>query len=204
MGQIVGGMKLVKQDTGLAGVFVITAIYNLVGWPAVSMAPVIAKGGFGLTESQVGLMVSLDGMGAFLAALALRHWAPADSYGRIFCASMVFYLVMMVGFAASANPAMAGIFLFASGFGGAGFAVMQVTLIYLLSSPETRGLILGLLATCIGLSPLGVLHIGVLAEIFGAQKAVIIMGVEGLVLTALTLKLWRGVAGVGLAPQNTR
>ena len=56
---------------------------------------------------------------------------------------------------------------------------------------RTIHLLLGLLTVAIGTGPLGFVQIGLLAEAFGAQCAVLISGAEGLLAMALTRPLWR-------------
>ncbi len=65
--------------------------------------------------------------------------------------------------------------------GGAGFAIMQPTLVFLVTPVEMRSRVLGLLSVCIGLGPIGFLALGLLAEAVGAPVATASMGVAGLV-----------------------
>ena len=67
------------------------------------------------------------------------------------------------------------------------------TLVYLAAPPEMRSRVLGVLTVCIGLGPIGFLHLGILAELFGARTACIITGSEGLLALALTWRVWRPV-----------
>jgi uncharacterized membrane protein YuzA (DUF378 family) len=70
---------------------------------------------------------------------------------------------------------------------------MQATLVYLAAPAELRSRVLGVLTVCIGLGPIGFLHLGLLAELFGARAACIITGAEGLLVLALTRRLWRPI-----------
>ncbi len=83
--------------------------------------------------------------------------------------------------------------LWVLGLGGAGFAVMQTTLIYLTVQHEMRGRMLGVLATCIGVGPIGYLHIGLLAEMISAKWATVVFGIMGLLIMALTYRFWRTI-----------
>ena len=58
---------------------------------------------------------------------------------------------------------------------------MQAVLVMLYASSEYRARTMGVLAVCIGTGPIGFLHLGLLAGAVGAQMAVAIMAVEGIV-----------------------
>ena len=50
---------------------------------------------------------------------------------------------------------------------------------------------LGVLVTCIGIGPIGFVHIGLLAETIGAKAATVVVGAEGLVVMLMLSRLWR-------------
>ena len=68
---------------------------------------------------------------------------------------------------------------------------MQGTIIFLEAPPEMRSRILGVLAVCIGVSPIGLLNIGWLAEWLGPDWAVFVASLGGLIAISYTLVHWR-------------
>ena len=58
------------------------------------------------------------------------------------------------------------------------------------SPPEMRNRIMGVLAMCIGMQPLGVLALGVLAEQLGPQNGTLITGGTGLLIVAACVLIW--------------
>jgi len=56
-----------------------------------------------------------------------------------------------------------------------------------------RARVMGVLAVCIGSGPIGMLHVGLLANWLGAPTALTVMGIEGLIALALTAWIWREV-----------
>ena len=70
--------------------------------------------------------------------------------------------------------------------------------------PEMRSRVLGVLTVCIGLGPIGFLHLGVLAELFGARVACIITGLEGLLVLVLTWRVWRPILAIGAAAKRDK
>jgi MFS family permease len=73
----------------------------------------------------------------------------------------------------------------------AGFAVMQSTLVYTAAPEPRRAEAMGLMTMCIGVSPLGFMAVGALAEHLGASMAILICALGGLIGVALTWPLCR-------------
>jgi MFS family permease len=87
--------------------------------------------------------------------------------------------------------ALACALLVTGGIGSAAFANMQTSLIVLHAPPHIRSRLMGLLTVCIGMGPLGILLIGVLADRFGPLLAVDIMALTGLVAVTTIGLVWR-------------
>ncbi len=193
LARISEGIALAWRDRRLRGVLWVTIIFNVWGWPFTALIPVVAQQHLGLGAEGTGLLSSLDGAGSFLGALVLGLVARPRHYARIYVFGLVLYLILLIGFALAPGVALAGPALVLNGVGQACFAVMQATLVYLAAPPEMRSRVLGVLTVCIGLGPIGFLHLGILAELFGARLACIITGLEGLLVLALTWRVWRPV-----------
>ncbi len=193
MARLGEGLRLAFRHPRLRGTMVITMIFNLFGWPFTSMIPVIGQDNLHLGPQGIGVLASMDGIGAFCGAVLIAVFARPAHQARLYIGGVVLYLVMLTLFALAPTPLAAGAALLVTGLGGAAFSIMQATLVYQSAPPEMRGRMLGVLATCIGIGPLGFLHIGLLAEAIGAQAAIVVVGIDGLLVTLLTWRLWRPV-----------
>lgn len=191
LGEMRDSLKLGLQLPRLRGVLVVTIVFNLFAWPCTSMIPVIGQAALGLGAEGVGVLASMDGLGALVGAAMIALLTRPDRYPLIYVGGTVIYLAMMIAFALAADPKLAGLALLVTGIGGAGFATMQATLTYLVVPPEQRGRALGVLSTAIGTGLLGFLQIGLLAEWLGAPAATALVGAQGLVALAATWRLWR-------------
>jgi MFS family permease len=185
------GLQLATRDKRLLGTLVVTIIYNLFAWPFTSMVPVIARQHLGLGPAGTGVLASMDGLGALLGAIAVVILVRPRHYGRVYLGGIIIYAAMLTAFALMPSALPAGAALFLEGFGGSGYSIMQTTLIYLYAPPEMRSRMLGLLSVCIGVGPIGFLHLGLLADAIGAQWATVATGIETLLALALTRPLWR-------------
>lgn len=181
------GLTWLRGDRRLIGVFLVTVIFNVFGWPFTSMIPVIGRDYLHLGPEGVGLLAGLDGIGAFAGALAIAAVARREWYGRLYLCGVVVYLAMIVVFAFAPSVPLAAMALLIVGFGGAGFNVMQTTLVYLYAPVEMRARLLGVLSVCIGSGPLGFFYLGFLADLLTAPIATVIMAAQGL-LTLIVIK----------------
>lgn len=182
---------LVLRQPGMRGVLIVTVIFNLFGWPANSMVPVIGAGTLGLGPDGVGLLASMDGVGAFIGAMVLASRAPPHWYRPVYIGGCALFCAMASAFALAPGVVPAALALVVMGAGSAGFATMQATLVYIAMPPEERSRALGVLSVCIGLGLLGFLHIGLLADWIGAPAATALVGAQGLVALAVTWRWWR-------------
>ena len=184
------GLAWLHRDRRLIGVFLMTIIFNIFGWPATSMVPVIGTDYLNLGPKGVGLLASCDGVGGLLGALIIATVARAAWYGRIYVSAVALYLLMVVFFATAPVTAVAAVALFLSGMSGAGFAVMQATLVYRAAPVEMRARLLGVVSVCIGTGPLGFLYLGFLAEMFTPRTATVALAVQGMIVMLLTRRYW--------------
>lgn len=194
LARIAEGLAAVRADQRLSGTLMITLIYNLFGWPFTSMIPVIGKDQLALGPEGVGILASMDGVGALLGAVLITLFVGPALYRRCYLGGVTLYLVMVMAFALIPLPWLAGLALIMVGVGGAGFGIMQPTLIYLATPIELRSRVLGLLSVCIGMGPIGFVGLGVAAEFLGAPIATAAMALCGLVSLLLTRRYWRHIS----------
>jgi MFS family permease len=196
LGRMIEGFVLVRDDPRLIAILTITVIYNVFGWPFTAMIPVIGQDNLHLGASGIGALASMDGIGAFCGALAIVAFAKPAHYARLYIGGTAAYLVMVIVFAMVPNVPLAGAALLFTGVSGAGFSVMQATLIYLAAPAEMRSRMYGVLSVCIGTAPIGFFCLGMLADAIGAPPATVITGALGLLALAVTRRRWRQLTAV--------
>jgi MFS family permease len=180
-----------RRERRLLGVFAITIVFNVFGWPCMSMIPVIGTDYLRLGPKGVGLLAGCEGIGGFIGALLLASLARPAWYGRIYISAVTVYLIVLIGFALSPVAWLAAVFLLLVGMCGAGFAVMQATLVYRSAPVEMRARLLGVVTVCIGTGPIGFVYLGLLADAFTPRIATVALGAQGLVAMLLMRRYWR-------------
>lgn len=192
------GWQQLTQSRTLPGIVAVTIVFNLWGFPFVSMVPVFGREILALDPAGIGWLVSLEGAGALLGAVALALFARSEHSRYLYVYSVLIYCGFALSFAYSTLFWLSGLLLLAVGFVSAGFGAMQSALVLMNAPAGYERQMMGLLSVAIGTAPLGFLHIGLLADWLGVSLACIVVAIEGLI--AMALVLWRWPRLLSLQP----
>lgn len=179
------GFAYTRRNNVITSVLIITVILNLFGFAYAAMIPVWAVENFNVNPVFVGLLASAEGGGAFLGSLTLAFWARPEHFRQLFLIGAVIFVAGLLIASKLTLYGVALLVLFVAGVGIAAFGAMQSTLILKESLPQYRSRVMGVLAACIGAGPLGVLNIGLIAELTSASTAIALSSALGLALIAL-------------------
>ncbi len=186
---IVEGLQFIRRQRMIVGALLVTIVTNMFVVPFSSLIPVIGKEGMALNASLIGILASAEGIGAMVGALAIATIQPRN-FPRTYVLGTLFFMLGVIWFATLDTFLVAVAVLIVTGLGHAGFSTTQSAIMFSAATPEMRSRVLGVLATCIGAGPLGVLNLGLLAAWLGANWAIVIMASEGLVLLAIVVAIW--------------
>jgi MFS family permease len=184
------GLSYLRRSPRLLATYAVTVIANFFAFPYATMVPVIGREELHLDAMLIGSLQSAEGAGALIGAWMVAHYARAHLYSRIYTIGTAWFLCGIFLFTLANSYPIAMIVLFAGGFGFAGFAAMQSTITFSAAPAEMRSRVMGVLAVCIGVNPLGMLHVGFLAEWLGAALALQVIAVEGLLALLLAAACW--------------
>ncbi len=187
------GLRVLRRLPVLQGVLAVTVVFNVWGFPVISMVPVIGADKLFLAPFEVGVLASMEGLGSLLGALALAAFARGPQYRFLYFFGVLIYLVAATVFAQSALPILSAGLLLVLGVAMAAFAAMQSALVLINTPLENRRQMMGLLSMCIGSGPIGLAHLGLLASWFGASTACVIVALEGLVVLTVVALKWPGL-----------
>ena len=187
------GLRYIRSNRVITMVLTVTVVLNFFGFPFVAMVPVIGNEELGLNPVFIGILASAEGGGAFLGAIFATLFAQPTHYRRLFVYGATIFLCGILIFSFSSGFTVSLVVLLIGGLGVAGFSTMQATIMYLEAPPEMRSRILGVLAFCIGASPIGLLNVGWLAEWLGPSTAVAVLASGGLLVMGWVFYYWRDV-----------
>ena len=183
--------KFAASNREVMALLSITVVFNIWGFPMLSMVPVIGKEELGISASSIGAITALEGMAALTGSLILARISSPAFYRMIYYYSVcgVLAIVFLMGVFPSTITLVIGLVGF--GLAGACFSIMQSTLIYLVAPAEMRGRLLGVMTICIGSGVIGFANIGVMADIFGGSNALWIVSLEGVIPMIIIGICWR-------------
>jgi MFS family permease len=154
-------LKTGKNAYNLASlrlVLIITLIFNIFGFPLVSLIPVLGREKLILSEFNIGVLASSEGFGALIGALIIGNISPQKQLVSIFLAGITGFFVGMIMFSFSPSLLLGFISLTFGGIFLSGFSTMQGALVYQ-ASATSKGNNFGILVTCIGTAPLGLINL---------------------------------------------
>ena len=158
LGEILKTSKNAYSLISLRFVLITTLIFNVFGFPLVSLIPVLGREKLMLSEFNIGILASSEGLGALIGALIIGNISPQRYLSLIFITGVGGFFFGMYLFSYSPNLLIAFISLTCGGIFLSGFSTMQGALVYQ-ASTTSRGNNFGILVTCIGTAPLGLINL---------------------------------------------
>jgi MFS family permease len=189
---IVEGLSYARTKPVLLLVFGITVVTNAFAFAYSALVAPLGIGEFHVTPSLVGLLAAGEPIGALMGGSLIAAGLLRMDRRLAFAGGAAFFMVALVVMALSPSYWLALGAMIIGGFGTAGFANMQSTLMLTEAPADMRSRLMGIVTVCIGTGPLGVIAIGLISVQAGPRDAVLIMAILGLVFTlALSLALRR-------------
>ncbi|MBI4278427.1 MAG: MFS transporter [Armatimonadetes bacterium] len=181
-GSIVAGLRDAWRHPTIRTLLLITLVFNALVMPYQQMLPVLARNVLGLGPEQFGLLFTLDGLGALVAAVVIGSRRTSVPYRRWFAMAATFTAAFVVALALSRRFALALLIQFMLGTVESTFGMMQGSILLLTAPAGARGRMQGILSTCIGTMPLGALALGFTIGQFGVAAAIAGHAALGLLL----------------------
>jgi MFS family permease len=190
LGTLIEGWRFIRGRRLIVGALAVTVIVNLWGFAYITMVPVIGERGLGLSAFLIGILMSGEGLGALIGAFLFGMWVRPRDYMRVYLGSSVMFQIAVLAFALSGWFPLSFALILLCGFAIAGFSVMQSTILFLAAPADVRSRVMGVLTVSIGAGPIGMLHVGWIADWLGASSAVAIIAVEGLIALMIAAIVW--------------
>ena len=187
LGEILKTSKNAYSLISLRFVLITTLIFNVFGFPLVSLIPVLGREKLMLSEFNIGILASSEGLGALIGALLIGNISPQRYLSLIFITGVGGFFFGMYLFSYSPNLLIAFISLTCGGIFLSGFSTMQGALVYQ-ASTTSRGNNFGILVTCIGTAPLGLINLSWIITLISVDQTLrvnVYLGLICLIATGL-------------------
>tara|TARA_B100000989_G_scaffold222941_1_gene170487 strand:+ start:51 stop:1283 length:1233 start_codon:yes stop_codon:yes gene_type:complete len=185
LSEILKTSKKAYSLISLRFVLIITLIFNVFGFPLVSLIPVLGREKLMLSEFNIGILASSEGLGALIGALLIGNISPQRYLSLIFITGVGGFFFGMYLFSYSPNLLIAFISLTCGGIFLSGFSTMQGALVYQ-ASTTSRGNNFGILVTCIGTAPLGLINLSLIITLIPVDQTLRINVYLGLICLIAT------------------
>ena len=169
------GLRFAFSRELIVLVLLVSAVASLFGRSFQQLAPVFAREVLFADVTGLGWLIAAPGLGSVIGAfvVASANWLPAN--GRLAGIAVAGYLAALVGFAVSTSLGLSLVLLVLVGLLITVFSACVRTMLQLEATEAYYGRVMSLnTITFIGLSPVGALVIGSIAETVGIQAATLI------------------------------
>jgi MFS family permease len=189
--ELAEGLRFVRADLVIGGVLAVTVAMNLLGFPYAALVAPIGRMIFQVSPALVGVLAASEAFGAFLGGALLTTWEPTTSGRILMVGGSLLFLGCVAAMPLAPEFWLACVLLAAGGFGSAAFANMQTSLIVLHAPIHIRSRLMGLLTVCIGMGPLGILLVGIIADFVGPMLAIDVVAATGFAAVCAIGTEWR-------------
>lgn len=182
------GVWYMKSHRTILGLMLMIAAPSLFALPYQTLLPIFAKDILGVGAASFGAMLSATGIGALTGALVLTTLGKIIGKGRTMLIAALLLGTSLSGLAFTTSFAVALGFLGCIGFGTVIYIASTNSLLQSLSSNEMRGRVVGAyIFMFLGLSPIGNLIVGGLAQGISPQWAV---ATGGFLVSMMAAGIW--------------
>lgn len=173
---IAEGLRYVWDDINLRGLILMAFIPSLFGFTLFALLPVWAREALNVNSSDLGILMTMMGVGALIGTLGLAAVRRFSRRGLLLLGCGILWGIMLAGLANSQIYPVAMPFLLIIGLISSVYMSLNMTLTQLSAAPEMRGRVMSIMMMTFGLMPIGALPFGTIAEYIGTANALTISG----------------------------
>ncbi len=192
-----GGLTYVRGNATMRGLLVLAILPIAIGLPYTALVPVIAKDTLDAAPGEFGLLMSAAGIGSLIAGFALASMGPIRRGGALLIVIGLLFGVSVMVLGLSTAYAVAFIANFFAGAFSMFYFSFNNVLVQTHVEERMRGRMASVLMMEFGITPLGALIAGVIAQYTSTAYTVFGMGALLAVLAVAAYFKMRDMHNVG-------
>ena len=190
------GVRYTMDSPFLVGLMLLGLGCTIFAMPYQSLLPIFAEKVLNIGADGLGFLGAAAGIGAILGSFLIAAINAPESIRRFMQWSGVLLGIWVVLFAVSSVFWVSLILSALLGLALQMFLTSNFILVQLVIPDIVRGRVIGFRMIIMGLGPIGILLLGVLAERLGPQQGLVLMGFLCIVFTVVTLLLMPALRAV--------
>ncbi|MFN3480942.1 MAG: MFS transporter [Thermodesulfovibrionales bacterium] len=180
------GLRFINGNKDILRTMVLVATFSLFGIPFVTLLPVFAEDILMVGAKGLGYLGGASGLGAFTAAFIIAYKGEIRAKGILMSIAALVFSLSLLAFSVSRYYTASLIILIFTGWGIVTFLALGNSFVQLTVPDELRGRVMSVYTLLfLGLSPLGNSLIGLIADLFGANRAIAMGSIICLTITIL-------------------
>jgi hypothetical protein len=181
------GLAYVVQRPALIGILLLALVIAAFGSPYMTLLPVVARDILDVGPDGLGLLGAGSGIGALAGAFTVAFFSSSRHIKLLLFASGLGIGPLLILFALSSIFAVSLAIIVVVGAVIQIFYTTNITLVQIAAPDYIRGRVMGIRYVTMGAGTLGILLLGVAAEVLNPVVALVLMGLFALVLIMLLL-----------------
>jgi len=175
-GEVAEGYRYIWRTPTIRGLLSVDIVPLAFGVSYFTLAPAVAKDVLDLGETGLGILLACNGVGSLAGTILVALMTGLRHRGKIIVAGVGLFGVTMVGYALSGDVVLSCLLIALLGLIASTYATLNDTLVQTLVDDNYRGRVLSVYSMLWGLTPIGGLIGGAMANAFGVQTALVING----------------------------
>ncbi len=193
---ILEGLSYVRDHSVLFGLILMGVAATVFALPYQTLLPVFARDVLGVGAAGLGWLGAMGGAGSITGSITIASLTSLKQIKLLMLSGSIGLGFFIILFAISDNYFFSRILLFCVGFCFQIFMTSNFTFVQLIAPEYIRGRVLSIRMIAFGLSPFGMLILGVGAESLGPRIATAITGAASVLLLSSIIILVSGLTGV--------
>ncbi|CAN5568255.1 MFS transporter [soil metagenome] len=179
---MIDGLRYIRNSSVLSALMLLAFAPTLLGMSYQALMPVFAEDVFNVGPSGLGLLMTVNGIGALVGSLAVATFSNYRKRGMLLVGLGLVFGLSIALFAFSQTLWVAFPALILIGGASAAYMALNMSLVMNYAEPKYHGRVMSINMMTFSLMPLSVVPTGYLVDMFGAP---VVIGCAGLLLAAI-------------------